>query len=140
MLKTHHGSCHCGAVKFEADIDLEAGTGKCNCSICTKKRGWNAQIKPEAFRLLTDPAALSDYQFGSNSAHHVFCKACGVSAFGHGYVEEIGGAYVLTRLKSRSSQAEVGAPGTCGVERRCRCLKLTGFSANNVVGHCSVTL
>jgi len=93
MLKTHHGSCHCGAVKFEVDVDLDAGTGKCNCSICTKKRGWNAQVKPDAFRLLTDPAALSDYQFGSSSAHHVFCKTCGVSSFGHGYVEEIGGAY-----------------------------------------------
>ena len=87
------GSCHCGAVKFEADIDLDAGTGKCNCSICTKKRGWSAQIKPDAFRLLTDPAALEEYVFGSGSAHHVFCKTCGVSSFGHGYVEEIGGAY-----------------------------------------------
>src|SRR3546814_9796059 len=36
--------------------------------------------------------------FRSNSAHHVFCKTCGVSSFGHGYVEEIGGAYVSVSI------------------------------------------
>jgi hypothetical protein len=98
MLKTYHGSCHCGQVRFEADIDLAARTGKCNCSICWKRRYWGAGIKPEAFRLIEGEGALADYQFRSHQAHHRFCRSCGVAAFGHGDIPEIGGAYVSVNL------------------------------------------
>lgn len=90
MLKTYHGSCHCGAVRFEADLDLESGSFRCNCSICRRTRFWAAVAKPEGFRLLAGQGELTEYRFNTRKNQHFFCRRCGVRAFGIGNDTPIG--------------------------------------------------
>ena len=85
MKRTYAGSCHGGAVRFECNLDLAAGTSRCNCSICARRRFWKAIV-----RLKQGADALADYTFGSRSIHHLFCRNCGIKQFGRGRLDEIG--------------------------------------------------
>ena len=92
MKKTYAGSCHCGAFRFDADLDLSAGTFKCNCEMCTKTRMLGVIAKPDAFRLLPGEADLKDYH--PDNIHHVFCKHCGVRSFAWGDNSAIGAKFL----------------------------------------------
>jgi hypothetical protein len=96
MERTYHGSCHCGTVRFEADLDLHAGTFKCNCEMCTKTRNWGAIVPPEAFRLLSGEESLLHYQ--PERIHHVFCRHCGVRPFAWGENTPPGGKFYAIRV------------------------------------------
>ncbi|HEX6363359.1 MAG TPA: GFA family protein [Albitalea sp.] len=90
MLRTYRASCHCGAVTFEADLDLAQPTFRCNCSICRRTRFWAAVARPDGFRLLTGQDALTEYRFNTRRNEHWFCRHCGVRAFGIGNDTPIG--------------------------------------------------
>ncbi|MCH8622220.1 GFA family protein [Undibacterium sp. TS12] len=81
-MKTCQGSCHCKAIRFEADINLADGSMRCNCSFCLKVRCWSTPVKPEFFRLLAGEADLAEYRFGAGNEQHFFCRHCGVRPFG----------------------------------------------------------
>jgi hypothetical protein len=93
VLKTYRGSCHCGAVTFEADLDLAQNSYRCNCSICRRTRFWPAIARPEHFRLLSGEAELTEYRFNTRKNQHLFCRHCGVRCFGIGNETPIGRMY-----------------------------------------------
>jgi hypothetical protein len=93
MLKTYQGSCHCGAVRFEADLDLTQSTFRCNCSICRRTRFWPAVAREDGFRLLAGSDQLTEYLFNTRKNQHFFCRHCGVRPFGVGNDTPIGKMY-----------------------------------------------
>lgn len=113
MIRTRRGSCHCGAVRFECEIDLApegrrspqrrpgpwyATTLRCNCSMCRKTRMWKNHVPSEAFRLLQGDDNLTHYRFGEGGIDHTFCKTCGIYAFVFASEPVMGGDFVCVNV------------------------------------------
>lgn len=81
---THHGGCHCGAVRFHVDLDLEQPATTCNCSICSRSGTMLSFVPSAQFVLEQGEDNLTDYQFNKKVIHHMFCKTCGIKTFGRG--------------------------------------------------------
>src|SRR6266508_1396680 len=94
----HTGSCHCGDVRFEVDLDASQGN-RCNCSVCTKTAVLSGMVKPAAFRLVAGEERLTAYEWGPKISKRYFCSRCGVHCFGKGHLAEVGGDYVSVNLQ-----------------------------------------
>lgn len=82
-MKTYKGSCHCGNVTFEAQIDLKE-VMSCNCSICSRVGSLLTFIPPEQFKLLSGQDADTEYLWGKKRIHRFFCKTCGIHTYARG--------------------------------------------------------
>ena len=77
------GSCHCGALKFSFEGDIEQVV-ECNCSICRRKgtRMWFTS-KANANLVMPD-GSFTTYLFNKHQIQHHFCKVCGCAPFSTG--------------------------------------------------------
>ena len=80
-MTTSKGSCHCGAVRFEAEVAMDQ-LATCNCSICGRTGSIMAFIPADKLHRIAGDDKLTDYQFGKKNIHHSFCSICGVRPYG----------------------------------------------------------
>ena len=82
--KQYRGSCHCGAVRYDVELDLSGPVLACNCSMCGRTGSLMTFVPADKFHLASGQDALTDYQFNTKNIHHLFCATCGVRSFARG--------------------------------------------------------
>ena len=111
MKKTYHGSCHCGLVRFEAEIDLDEGIRKCNCSFCWKL-GYRKSFVPYAgLRVTAGSERMRDYQaspsnWPAGNINHYMCPHCGGHTFSRGFLEQMGGNFWAVNIACLDDASE----------------------------------
>lgn len=87
-VEKHQGSCHCGRVRYEVNLDLSQPVVACNCSMCGRSGTLLAFVPASEFTLLSGDDALQDYQFNTKVIHHLFCTSCGIKPFARGQMPD----------------------------------------------------
>lgn len=82
-MPAHTGSCHCGAVRFTAETEVQQAIS-CNCSLCRKRGALLHFLPAKDFTLEQGEDRLTDYQFNKRVIHHLFCSTCGILPFARG--------------------------------------------------------
>ena len=86
--KRHQGSCHCGNVRYEVEVDLDKPVISCNCSMCRRAGTLLAFAPATAFTLLSGEDALGSYRFNKHVIEHLFCTTCGIKPFARGQMPD----------------------------------------------------
>lgn len=73
MLK---GNCHCGAISFELDAELEWLT-ECNCSICRRLGTIWAHARIDQISIHKPEGSTTSYRWGDENLAFHTCKTCG---------------------------------------------------------------
>ena len=77
------GSCHCGAVQFEVEGEVDK-VMECNCSHCSRKGFLLWFVPRDALKTTAGADHLATYTFTRHAIQHRFCPTCGVQPFGLG--------------------------------------------------------
>ena len=80
-----HGGCHCGSIRYEAEVDPTA-VGVCHCTDCQTFSGAAFRVvvpaKKENFRLLSGaPRTYVKTAESGNKRAQVFCAECGTHIY-----------------------------------------------------------
>ncbi|MEX1994305.1 MAG: GFA family protein [Steroidobacteraceae bacterium] len=68
-------------MRYEVSAPSDLELLDCNCSMCRRSGYLHLIVNQKQFKLVSGAANLVEYQFGTGTARHLFCRDCGVKSF-----------------------------------------------------------